>query len=132
MRAPAALLLLVAACSHTETVKKPAAGEGAQASAAQGRRAPSGSRASVPRSDNGTPVPREPEKVLAPGQLERVQGQLASRGLLEAHQRGTLDEPTRRALRRLQHDSNLPETGLPDHETVRKLGLDPDKVFDKR
>jgi hypothetical protein len=120
-----------AACSHTETVKQP---DHQTRTAAATSRAGGDARkkeSGVERED-GPAIPNAPEKTLAPGKLKQVQEKLAERGFLLAHQQGTLDAPTRRAIRRLQHETDLPETGLPDHETVRKLGLDPDDTFDKR
>ena len=35
------------------------------------------------------------------------------------------------ALRRFQAAHDLPSTGVPDHETVRRLGLNPDELFRK-
>jgi hypothetical protein len=32
-------------------------------------------------------------------------------------------------LRRFQRAHDLPATGIPDHQTVKDLGLDPDQIF---
>jgi putative peptidoglycan binding protein len=129
-----AAALAMAACSHTSSVGQPSSNQVP----------PKDRPAKSEKKDQGqdqskreigtaaTPVSSTPAAALEPGQLRRIQHALAGRKLLGDHQEGSLDDATKRALRRLQHDEDLPETGLPDHETVRKLGLDPDEVFAKR
>jgi hypothetical protein len=121
--------LLGAACSHTETVKKPAAAVEAAAPARPARGAVSKENVA----EGGAPVPRTPEGALAPGQLGKIHDKLVARGLLpqKSDKGDTLDDATRAALKKFQQSQKLPETGLPDHETVAKLGLDPDQVFAK-
>jgi Putative peptidoglycan binding domain len=138
----AALLAAPAGCSHTRTTGTPAApeksGEATSTRPARKARPPAEKTADEdkpkPRTTGtaSTPVPRTPAAALEAGQLRRIQEALAGKHLLGTHESGTLDDATRRALRRLQEESDLPATGLPDHETVRKLGLDPDEVFAKR
>jgi hypothetical protein len=138
-----AAALLAGAC-HPHTVATPATDRDARA---QAQKSPSGPKRPKPEAaaktdddkakprDEGTadtPIPRNPAAALEHGQLKEIQRRLAQRKLLGEHEEGNLDEPTRVALRRLQKAEDLPETGLPDHETVRKLGLDPDQVFAKR
>jgi hypothetical protein len=145
---------LLLSCSHTETVKTPQPDEKADKAAktdktektasaktAEPRRAEPHHAAKAPNPETGetpkattagTPVARNPETLIVPGQIKRIQEKLHDRGLLKAQPSGSLDDATRVALKRLQKNEDLPETGLPDHETVRKLGLDPDDVFAKR
>ena len=42
---------------------------------------------------------------------------------------GLIDDATASAIRKLQSDQGIARTGFPDHETVRRLGLDPDRLF---
>jgi peptidoglycan hydrolase-like protein with peptidoglycan-binding domain len=42
---------------------------------------------------------------------------------------GLLDTQTQDSLRAFQKAQTLPDTGLPDFETIRRLGLKPDAVF---
>jgi hypothetical protein len=128
------------ACSHTTSAQVPTEKVPAKADR-PAKKAASSSAERTAEEDKpkphttgttNTPVPRTPVAALEKGQLRRIQEALAKKNLLGEHRSGDLDDATRRALRRLQHDSDLPETGLPDHETVRKLGLDPDEVFTKR
>lgn len=68
-----------------------------------------------------------------PGGVEQIQDALASRGYLDksAAKSGVIDEPTSAALRKFQSDQGIARTGNPDHETVRRLGLDADALFRK-
>jgi len=130
--------LLLGACGHTTTTGAPQAAqrEEGRPAASSSSSSSSSDEARPAKRAHGTghtPVPRTPAAALEPGQLRNIQKKLSERHLLAGdHQSESLDQPTEKALRRLQHEEKLPETGLPDHETVRKLGLDPDKVFTKR
>jgi len=42
---------------------------------------------------------------------------------------GVLDDATQAALRRFQKQQGQPATGLPDYDTLRRLGLDPKRVL---
>jgi hypothetical protein len=135
----AAGALAAAACGHTRSAPSKTESTGPGTEPAKQPAKPSAARKPedqrTPPRKTGTaetPVPRTPAAALEPGQLRQIQRRLAERKLLGAHDEGTLDEPTRQALRRLQRQEDLPETGLPDSETVRKLGLDPDQVFARR
>jgi hypothetical protein len=145
-RLPGLTLALLLSCSHTETVKPPQKDEKEATAKKEEPRRAEPKRAEPKRAETktapnpttgerskattaGTPVARNPETLIVPGQLKRIQEKLHERGLLKAQPTGTLDEATSTALKRLQKDADLPETGLPDHETVRKLGLDPNDVF---
>jgi hypothetical protein len=87
-------------------------------------------------SDRGVPaeggrpgIPAAPEALLAPGAVGRIQDALARRGLLAAHRRGELDEPTSKALRKFQDGEGLAATGFPDRETLVRLGIEPDEAY---
>ena len=43
--------------------------------------------------------------------------------------RDASDAAKRQGLRRFQRAHDLPATGVADHETVKRLGLDPDQIF---
>jgi len=75
--------------------------------------------------DKAPPLATSPAGLLEPGAVKRIQERLVERDYLPMEARsGKLDERTRSALRRLQRDHNLPETGTPDDSTLQKLGLD--------
>ncbi len=84
------------------------------------------------RTAEGVPLATSPAGLLKPGAERKIQEKLASDGLLKSEKRGELDEPTRAALRRFQDSHDLPATGLPDHETIRRLGLDPNDLFSSK
>jgi hypothetical protein len=128
-RAAAALALLAAAvaCGRVRKVDKPDEGE-AQApprTEAPDRPAEKG----VPPEEGRPRVPAGPEALLAEGSVGRIQEALAGRGLLGKHRRGELDEPTSAALRRFQESEGLAQTGFPDRETLRRLGIDPEDAY---
>ena len=58
-----------------------------------------------------------------------IQRALGKTGYLHEHETGKLDEETTGALRKFQADQHLARTGAPDRDTLRKLGLSPDKVY---
>lgn len=69
-----------------------------------------------------------PESIFRDGAVEKIQEALRAQGSkLEAT--GKLDEATEQALREFQDEKDLPKTGLPDHETLRLLGLDPKDLY---
>jgi hypothetical protein len=74
-----------------------------------------------------------PDDLFVPGAVERVQKALAERGYLEldAARQGRIDPSTTAAVQKFQSDQGLARTGVPDHETVRRMDLDPDALFRK-
>jgi hypothetical protein len=76
------------------------------------------------------PLATSPASLLQPGAAAALQDKLIGRGLLDQNDRSQeLDGKTQKALRDFQRDQGLPATGTPDDLTVRKLGLDPARVF---
>lgn len=47
----------------------------------------------------------------------------------EVEETGQLDATTQEALRAFQRSEQLPETGLLDYESLRRLGIKPDEIF---
>jgi peptidoglycan hydrolase-like protein with peptidoglycan-binding domain len=123
-----AVLLAIAAsagCGHTKSVESPSK---ANKEEAPKPAAPAPSSAGRPGEE--IPVAESPAALFKPGGVRDIERKLAAAGLLDRqHETGKLDESTRRALRRFQDQKNLPATGVPDEETVKKLGLDPKQIF---
>lgn len=124
--ARAALLLFLAltACSNPRRVgderKAPPKAEAPDEPSAKGV----GAKPGRPQ------APAAPEGLLTPGTLSALQRALANRGVLKAsHRSGELDAATAAALRRFQEEEGLAATGMPDRETLSRLGLDPDAAF---
>lgn len=109
----------LAACGHAEkTERAPARAEGPREVVSR----PGGPRLSSSAAG-----------LLRKDAAEQIQGRLIDEGFLERRNpTDELDAATRTALRKYQRSEDLPETGFPDRETVRRLGLDPDRIFDKR
>jgi hypothetical protein len=128
----AALLLLAAAgCRHARTTDRETASPSSPPAPAtkKAERAHTGERAK-PRADepSAIPVASSAAALLEPGAEKKIRDKLDAAGFLKespGEPRGALDA----ALRRFQGAHDLPATGQPDVETVRKLGLDPDDIF---
>lgn len=134
------LALLVAAslapgCRHTRHVEEPSAGEqGENSGATSGRKQEQGAsgqatRERVPPRAGRPAVSATPEGAMNPGSARRIQEALRARGLLAEEPSGELDEATSAALRRFQRGQQLAQTGAPDRETLRRLGVDPQEVY---
>jgi putative peptidoglycan binding protein len=67
------------------------------------------------------PVASSPQGLLKPGADEKVREKLG------VPKEGGM----RKALMNFQREHDLPATGMLDHETVEKLGLDPKDIFQK-
>ncbi len=67
------------------------------------------------------PVASSPQGLLKPGADEKVREKLG------VPKNGGM----RKALMNFQREHDLPATGMLDHETVEKLGLDPKDIFQK-
>jgi hypothetical protein len=126
-RRAAALLLAaaLASCSRVREVEKPDEPQPAPKAEAPDRPEEKG----VPPKEGRPRVPASPEALLAEGAVSEIQRALADRDLLGKHARGELDEPTSAALRKFQEAEGLAQTGFPDRETLRRLGLDPEKAY---
>jgi hypothetical protein len=127
-RRAAALLLLAAAmggCSRVRKVEKPDAPAPAPKAEAPDRPEEKG----VPPKEGRPRVPASPEALLAEGAVTDIQRALAERELLGKHVKGELDAPTAAGLRKFQKEEGLAQTGFPDRETLRRLGIDPEKAY---
>ena len=113
-----AVLGVAAGCGHTHTVENtaPAAPEESPATHP--------SKSAHPGAGTGAPVATSADALLAPGGAAEIRRKLKEDGFLE-QDGGSLEA----ALRKFQAKHDLPETGVPDHATVAKLGLDPNKIF---
>jgi hypothetical protein len=78
-----------------------------------------------PTEASGIPVASSPEGLLAPGGEQDIRDKLVDGGYLKKGD----DRSMQAALREFQTTHDLPETGVPDHQTVQALGLDPNRIF---
>jgi hypothetical protein len=124
-------VLALVGCAHTktteptesakpETAEKPSATERAPRTGKL-RVAPTGEKPKT------TPLAQAPEGLLAPGAEQKIHEKLSAGGFMK----DDANASTGTALRRFQAAHDLPSTGVPDHETVRRLGLNPDELFRK-
>ena len=70
-----------------------------------------------------------PAGLMVPGAVEKIQSALEHEGLLHGAKPGELDDATAAAVREFQGAHGLARTGVPDHQTVRILGLKPADIF---
>ncbi|MCA1827017.1 MAG: peptidoglycan-binding domain-containing protein [Myxococcales bacterium] len=132
-----AMVLALAGCFHTTRVEKPDQGGGDQ-QAAQPKKHEGGPAAQArvarrPQKPGRPPLAAAPGGLFVPGGVDQVQKALASRGYLDMSKakQGEIDSATSDAIRKFQSDQGIARTGNPDHETVRRLGLDADALFRK-
>ena len=134
-----ALLALVVAlgCSHATNVAKAggdsSGGGGDQPAEHQGGAAQKPAAARRPEKPGQPPLAASPSGLIVPGGVEKIQKALSDRGYLDSGQArtGDIDAETAAAIRKFQSDEGIARTGAPDHETVRRLGLNPDEMFRK-
>src|SRR3954452_16574055 len=74
------------------------------------------------------PVRTTPGGMLDPKSMKELQSALGRKGFKVAES-GELDESTQAAIRKFQAHEQIASTGLPDFDTVRRLGLDPKKIY---
>jgi len=133
---PAAVILslaLGASCAHTKTTESDETKEGDKQApgTAKAKEPGAGTNPNLhPGHPEEVPVATRPEALLAPGADHDIRDKLAERGFLKEGA-ATSQSSTREGIRRFQHAEDLPATGIADQETVKRLGLDPEKVFRK-
>ncbi|MFL5305117.1 MAG: peptidoglycan-binding domain-containing protein [Polyangia bacterium] len=79
-----------------------------------------------PTQTSGIPVASSPEGLLAPGAEAQIRDKLADGGYMAKNDK---DASLESGLRRFQKARDLPQTGIPNHETIQALGLDPNRIF---
>lgn len=122
----ALVAIALAGCGHTKTTDEGQPEKQAEhkPEPAAKHREPGRRRAPEPASKpEDVPVSTSPAGLLAPGADDKIRDKLAAAGF------AAKGKSTDEALRRFQRANDLPATGIPDHETVKKLGLDPNDVF---
>ena len=81
-----------------------------------------------PGNPDAIPVATAPDALLLPGADEKIRERLIAGGFLPADADKSKGA-TRGGIQKFQKAQDLPATGVPDAETVKRLGLDPDKTF---
>jgi hypothetical protein len=111
----AALLGLALGCSHTHTTD-----------AQQAEQELPKAKAPDTSAHHAVPIATAPEGLLKSGAEDEIRDKLVAGGFMERH-----DGSVHGGLLRFQRAHDLPATGDPDAATLRKLGLDPDKLLRK-
>jgi len=120
--------LALVGCAHVKTTE-PAEPEAAEKPSSTERAPRMGKLRVAPTGDQPktTPLAQAPEGLLTPGAEQKIRDKLSAGGFMKEDANAS----TEAALRRFQAVHDLPSTGVPDHETVRRLGLNPDDLFRK-
>ena len=120
--------LALVGCAHTKTTE-PAEPEAAEKPSSTERAPRTGKLRVAPTGDQPKPTPlaQAPEGLLTPGAEQKIHDKLSAGGFMKEDANAS----TGAALRRFQAAHDLPATGVPDHETVRRLGLNPDDLYRK-
>jgi peptidoglycan hydrolase-like protein with peptidoglycan-binding domain len=109
-------LVLLMACPHASKTT-PAPAEAGTPSKSQPSGAP-----------GGPPEAMTPAALLKPGAVRQLQEALNKHGV-EAPENGVFDQATQKSLIQFQRKAKIAETGLPDRETLKQLGLDADSIY---
>jgi peptidoglycan hydrolase-like protein with peptidoglycan-binding domain len=130
--APVALVLAIG-CAHTKTTDDGTEKDGqkTEAKADKPRAVEGGSHKAggdAARHSGEIPVATAPAGLLAPGAEVKIRDRLAAQGYVPDDAKRS-DAAMKEGIRRFQRAHDLPATGIPDHETVKDLGLDPDQIF---
>ena len=120
--------LALVGCAHVKTTE-PAEPEAAEKPSSTERAPRMGKLRVAPTGEQPktTPLAQAPEGLLTPGAEQKIRDKLSAGGFMKEDANAS----TGAALRRFQAAHDLPATGVPDHETVRRLGLNPDDLFRK-
>ncbi|HEX4461185.1 MAG TPA: peptidoglycan-binding domain-containing protein [Polyangia bacterium] len=106
-------LFVVAAC-HAHTV--------------QGKQTTLETPPKEPQVASERPVRTTPGGMLDPKSMRMLQGALNRHGV-NTPTSGQLDDETQASLRKFQRREQMAATGMPDFDTLRKLGLDPKTIY---
>ena len=113
---------LLLACSHAETV----APANAPSTPDKPARLPSAKSVTPEAMPGHKDLAASPGQLLAPGSSDAIADALRKRGFLAADASSSAE--LEKALRAFQATQGLAATGFPDHETLRKLGINPKAV----
>jgi hypothetical protein len=81
-----------------------------------------------PQVSSERPVRTTPGGMLDPKAMRQIQSALSRHGV-STPSSGLLDDETQAALRKFQAKEQIAQTGMPDYDTLRRLGLDPKSIY---
>jgi hypothetical protein len=123
--------LALVGCAHAKTTEttEPAEPEAVEKPSSTERAPRTGKLRVAPTGEKPrtTPLAQAPEGLLTPGAEQKIHDKLSAGGFMKEDENASIGA----ALRGFQAAHDLPSTGVPDHETVRRLGLNPDDLFRK-
>lgn len=131
-------LVLGGACAHTKTTDDGTEKQEKQTKQVeQPKRARTEAKAPAgdgkgsdlhPGKPDAVPVATAPDVLLKPGADDKIRERLKAGGYVDGDDKESA-AATRQGIRRFQKEHDLPATGVADHETVKRLGLDPNQIF---
>lgn len=131
-------IALALGCTHATHVERADQDANAPEQKAQPKESEGGAAAKPraarrPERPGAPPLAASPAGLFVPGGVAQVQKALEDKGYLDGSKakEGDIDAATSAAVRKFQEHEGIARTGNPDHETVRRLGLDPDQLFRK-
>lgn len=117
----ACALLLAAGCAHSSGTGKSA--DGKDATDPRSSDAATRSGKATPKTPPGhPPLAASPSELMNPDSQRKISQALESKGFAERDD--LKGEQLSAALRKFQESQGLAATGFPDHETLRRLGID--------
>jgi hypothetical protein len=127
-------LVTAGGCAHTKTTDQGQETKGEEKTAPPPEAAKEKPRAkhAPARGDSGheegVPLATSAGGLLAPGAEQKIREQLVAHGFLADDAKRSATAMSE-GLRRCQSAHDLPTTGMPDHATIKALGLNPDEIF---
>jgi peptidoglycan hydrolase-like protein with peptidoglycan-binding domain len=127
MRRPLLLALTTSlwavGCVHTETTGSPQARDGAEGQVP----APPAKQAVTPKTEEGhPPLAASPDELMKPGSRAKIGQALHAKGYLDdANAKG---DRFLEGVKAFQKSQGLAQTGFADHETLMRLGINPNAV----
>ena len=126
---PCTIVLAMLSGCHPRTTAPPEEQVSAQQQTQQGGEEKAPGAKPKAKGPSNAPLAPTPAKLLVPGAVEQIQDALSKNGYRHDFRRGELNEATAAAILEFQRDHGLAKTGVPDRQTLRELGLDPDELI---
>lgn len=117
---------LMSSCLHARETKATEEAKAEAKSPEQKEKAEE--KAKTPQRAETITTSKTTKQMFKPDGVKKMQVALSAK-TVDIDESGQLDNSTQESLRKYQKDQGLPATGLPDYETLRRLGLKPEEVF---
>lgn len=119
-------LVSLMSCAHAKETRETEQAKAEADTPAQKEKAEE--KAKAPPRTETLATSKTTRQMFKPEGLKKLQVALSAKAN-DVDESGQLDSATQESLRVYQKKEGLPATGLPDYETLRRLGLKPEEVF---